>query len=117
LNIEHFGRLFREFWDKDEDKQLSPGKMWEKTMNVRYQGLTFWQVPVLQLLSLAKGITIGLGSYRFTGHRVPFLVSMVVLLRMDLRMEISMYIPPIHSLSLPVCLGCDQGPLGLSRSA
>jgi hypothetical protein len=31
--------------------------------------------------------------------------------------SISMYIPPIHSLSLTVCLGCDQKPLGLSRSA
>jgi hypothetical protein len=46
-------------------------------------------VPVLQLLSRAKGITIGLYPYRFTGKRVTFLVIMVVLLRMDLRMELN----------------------------
>jgi hypothetical protein len=86
-DLADFGRLFREFWDKVEDKQLGPGKVWEKTKNIRHQGLTFWKLPVLQLINQAKGTTIGLGSYRFTGHRVPFLVSMVVLLRMDLRME------------------------------
>jgi hypothetical protein len=57
-DFEDFGRLFREFWDKDEDKELSPGDMWEKTRNIRYQGLTFWKLPVLQLLNLAKGTTI-----------------------------------------------------------
>jgi hypothetical protein len=88
-DLADFGRLFREFWDKDEDKQLSPGVMWDKTRNIRNQGITFWKVPVLQLLNQAKGATIGLSSYRFTGHRVPFLVSMVVLLRMDLRMELN----------------------------
>jgi hypothetical protein len=63
--------------------------MWEKTRNIRYQGQTFWKLPVLQLLNLAKGATIGLHQYRFTGNRVPFFVSMVVLLRMDLPMELN----------------------------
>ena len=72
---------------KDEDKVLSPGEMWEKTRNIRNQGLTPWKLPVLQLLSLAKGTNVGLSPYRFTEKRVPFLVSMVVLLRMDLPME------------------------------
>ena len=63
--------------------------MWEKTKNIRHQGVTFWKLPVLQLLNLAKGIIIGLGSHRFIGKRVAFLVSMVVLLRMELRMELN----------------------------
>jgi hypothetical protein len=88
-DLTDFGRLFREFWDKDEDKQLGPSEMWEKTRNIRYQGVTFWKLPVLQLLHLPKGTTIGPGSYRFTGKLVPFLVGMVVLLRMNLRMELN----------------------------
>jgi hypothetical protein len=88
-DLRDFGRLFREFWDKDEDKQLGPSEMWEKTRNIRYQGVTFWKLPVLQLLHLPKGTTIGPGSYRFTGKLVPFLVGMVVLLRMNLRMELN----------------------------